>query len=294
MILRREKSDVRKYISIILCVILCFLTCAESVAADTEEETLLGLLPKLHNSDENGCAIDSDLLSDEWKDYSFADSPVLTVFYMEGWADVADSDLDDRVNKARQNNKLEYYVLGDAVYRMSEKFMKPLPVDTVPTYISDIMNGSTRQIFLGQEAVVENVICFDGLHHGMAVYYRTDVGIFVRYYADAYSAAVEFSFQDFQNYAAGLASFLSSREYEFIGNGYWSFLDYVANPAQFREQYRKRSFVERYPMVIPVVCAVFVLTVGPMTCYWIHHARRKKFEAMVAELQSDNQVDDSP
>lgn len=111
---------------------------------------------------------------------------------------------------------------------------------TIPSFIYDIANGTASQSFLGEEAMIRNVYCFNALtqHQGVALVFETDSGRFVRYYEDEHASAVEFSWEDYQQYAAGYFAYSTSfdNNYTFFGagkGGTVSFLEYVKDPSQY-------------------------------------------------------------
>lgn len=278
----------------IMCCFVCFILCATliiPVNAVDENEPLTDLLINSQNAGGLVPGIDSSRLPEELP--SVDGLPILVCIQGMNWKYIATLSFEDAVSKAYEDSGAKFVVLGQSLKVISSwPAFEPYQIQTigptVPTYISDIVEGERRQTFLGADHTVKNVICFDGLNHHdhTAVFYITDGGTFVRIYARSDAAAVEFLLDDFQEKVCAYYSFVNSYEYLYneageergeVGAGF--FLDYTMNPERYHQRYRHRSLGERSPYLIPVICAVAVMTAVPICYLIICRLRKKKREA---------------
>ncbi len=89
----------------------------------------------------------------------------------------------------------------------------------LPTYVSDIM--ILLQNISSKEYQLEGIYCFDGetSHLGTVVYYKTDKGVYVKYYENSLSKAVQFTEEEFTEKAAAYYEYLTSYEHNYDENG---------------------------------------------------------------------------
>jgi hypothetical protein len=275
-----------------------------SVPANATEKNppLTELLTESHNAGGLVSGIEQSRLPDELP--SVDGLPILVCIWGMNWDRLATLSFEDAVTQAFAHRGAQYVVLEPPLRRIcSYAAFEPYQIETigpkVPTYISDILDGGQRQVFLGTEHTVENVICFDGLihHDDMAVFYLTDGGTFVRIYDRSDSIAVEFALEDFQEKANAYYSFTNSYEYLYneagkrrgeVGAGF--FLDYTMNPEKYHERYRHRNVSEpsSNPILV-IVCVIIALAIVViMLCWFICHRKRKKFDETIAAIQADS------
>ena len=113
--------------------------------------------------------------------------------------------------------------------------------EVIPTYIKDILGGTVRQMFLGHERKIHNIICFDAntSTKGTVVVYETDGGRYVRFYEHNAASAVEFTWEDYEEKAIAYYTYTTSYEYNYTVDGYTiygqgtTFLKFVENPNQY-------------------------------------------------------------
>ena len=275
--------------SCIVCFILCVLLVIPVNAAE-ENKPLTDLLTESQNAGGLVPGIELSRLPDEFP--SVDGLPILVCIRGMNWNRLATLSFEDAVTQAFEDSGAQYVVLQPPLRRIcSYAAFEPYQIETIsstaPTYITDIVEGKQKQTFLGAEHTVENVICFDGLKHHdhTAVFYLTDGGTFVKVYNRTDTAAVEFTLEDFQEKAYAYYSFKNSYEYLYneagerrgeVGAGF--FLDYTMNPERYHQRYRHRSIAERFPYLIPAVCAVAVMVIVPVGYLLVCRIRKRRNE----------------
>ena len=276
-----------------LSCIFCFVLCAMLVIpvnAVEEDCPITDLLTESQNAGGLVSGIELTRLPDALP--SVDGLPILVCIRNMNWDRLATLSFEDAVAYAFEDSGAQYVVLQPPLRRIcSYAAFEPYQIETIgptaPTYITDIVEGKQKQMFLGAEHTVENVICFDGLrgHDHTAVFYLTDGGTFVRVYYRTDATAVEFALEEFQEKARDYYSFITSDEYLYDENGKERnaagagfFLDYTTNPEWYHQRYRHRSIAERFPYLIPAVCAVAVMVIVPVGYLLVCRIRKRRNE----------------
>lgn len=242
----------KKVLTIVMALLLsvsplCLRCYAEPAEDDDEPATLLELLIEKPYADGLITAVDLELLPE---DYSIEGKPVLTVFNTISWRYAAYPQLEEGIALACEKAALRYVVWDDTLMLIRKSSVQKQYIvctydtvfDTVHTYVKDIASGSVEQYFLGNKHTIENIICFDGAnnHQAIIVYYITDGGTFVRYYEDMTADAIEYTFEEFQPYAAAYYALITSYEYNYnekgqaLYGGGVSFSEFMANPEKYQ------------------------------------------------------------
>lgn len=245
----------KKVLTIVMALLLsvsplCLRCYAEPTVDDAEPATLLELLTEKPYADGLFPAFDPKLLPEEFANYSMEDKPVLAVFNSLSWGYAAYPQLEEGIVAACEETALWYVVWDDILMFITKSPIRnsyrvrtyDTVFDTVPTYVKDIASGSVEQYFLGNKHTIENIICFDGASSRQAimVYYITDGGTFVRYYENLSANAIEYTFEEFQPYAAAYHALITSYEYNYdekgqaLYGGGVSFSEFMANPEKYQ------------------------------------------------------------
>lgn len=106
----------------------------------------------------------------------------------------------------------------------------------IPTYISDI-TALSESFVTDENCAIEGIYCFDGdtSHQGIAVYLKTDKGVFVRYYETSTSEAILFTEEEFRLKGRAYYDYITSYGYNYnengeaLGGGSISFLTFIQN-----------------------------------------------------------------
>ena len=176
--------------------------------------------------------------------------PVLKIYH-ELFTPKVGEPLETRLVEAEasytQVNYTEYVQLNTKPYRirvMNQNSNPSVFIDrecyssTIPTYIADMMELS--ETFITEDTcVLEGIYCFDAenSHQGIAVYLKTDKGVYVRYYENSLSEAILFTEADFRTWAGAYYQYLISDENNYnengeaVGGGNMSFLSFMQNEA---------------------------------------------------------------
>ena len=228
----------KKMIICLIALSLCVGMLCTTACASPEEGSLLELLIEMPYAGGIVPELNPDYFPAKLKDYSVEGKPILVTFNTNGWYYAAQPELDAAIDEACREGAIDYMVLDEMPVRICklttrEEYHSPV-FDEIPVYISDIMNGSVKQAFCGDEYTIKNLICFDSASSlkGVIVYYITDGGVFVRYYENYTSQAVEFAFEKFQPYAEAYHEITTSYEYNYDENGSpktggISFIDFI-------------------------------------------------------------------
>lgn len=268
-----------------------FGACAETVVPQPEKQTLLELLTQSQDVGGLVPAVDPTRLPEEMP--SVEGKPVLPVFRNAGWEYAAMDDLEDSIRQAVEDVGVDYIVLDESPVILYDnhngKPYSAFAMDLVPTYITDIMNGSTEQSFLGTVHTVESVLYFsnDTINMDAIVYYMTSGGTFVRVYDNWQSSPLEYTLEEFLPKAKAFCSFIEyyqmnrNMEGDNSVGGYPRFVYFIEDPERAYEnsRYRYRPWTERYPWALPGISCVALVTVAPLVFLAIHKFRKKREKA---------------
>lgn len=173
-------------------------------------------------------------------------SPVLKIFN-ELFTPKVGEPLEMRLAEAEAiNSKASYtnYVILNAtpymLRRMNNDTDQNVFIDkecyasAIPTYISDIM-ALSKNFFVEKDCMLEGIYCFDAdtSHQGIAVYLKTDKGVYVKYYENSTSKAILFTEDEFRFKAGVYYNYLTSYENNYnengeaLGDGSISFLSFI-------------------------------------------------------------------
>jgi hypothetical protein len=149
---------------------------------------------------------------------------------------------------------------------------------TVPKYITDIMALSDRLVAEnGSECKLEGVYCFDAsaIHQGIAVYLKTDKGVYVNYYEDLTSEAQYFTEEEFRIQAGAYYNYLKSDENNYNENGeaLGGNKESFASFTQSDRASLSKEAKNRVPIVILLISGIS-LAIGVLVS---RHRRAKKF-----------------
>lgn len=222
---------------------------------------------------------------------TYMDENVMLVRYWIPVAFLDETDWDEVKEKAnaRDIKEAQLHVLNERAcvlryYSNDSKLGLGDFYKKTPTYVQDILYRHQRQIILGEEVVVRNVLAFVNVKEveKVEVVYETDQGVFVRYYENQNAQAVEFRWEEYIPLAIAYLEYTMSYEYNYAPDGTpkggcLSFLEYIKDPSKYVvnsvPQQEEPPAEKNYTAVIVIASAVavVVLTTGAILVL-----RRKK------------------
>ena len=272
----------------IICVILASLIMLSfSVKANAEETTEenVMLTELLRNTNQEFI---SQFPEKECFDYTMEgvdlDEYSMLVRYMIPVALLGETDWDEVKAKAnaRDKKKDQLHILNERActlkyYSSGSEFGLGDFYKKTPTYVQDILNGQQRQVILGEEVVIRNVLAFVLVKavEEVEIVYETDQGIFVRFYENQYAQAVEFRWEDYIPLAIAYREYMQSYERNYspdgepLYGGNVPFLEYCQDPSKYlvipaSQQEEQPAEKKDYTAVIVIASAlgVVALTAG--------------------------------
>ena len=174
----------------------------------------------------------SEILEESHWDDSVADvemegQPMLLVYNLN-LLGYTDRSYEQIVSHAQSKVNAEVHILrAKPIVLVEYQNKTKLGVNTnwypkTPTFVKDVMYGSSVQIFFGESCTIENVICFTSrtTRQETNAVYETDKGRFVLYYEDNDASAVVFRWEQFVEYAKGYYKYVTAYENNYeIGTG---------------------------------------------------------------------------
>ncbi|MBE6661531.1 MAG: hypothetical protein E7605_09050 [Ruminococcaceae bacterium] len=276
----------RRGILLFLLVVIVLLFPINVYASNYEEEwgfkdeNIVTVLNSQMDTKEYAKINDKSSYNDSLNNFSLNDRPAIKI-YNELYWEYAGSSITDIVSHAELVSHIfDYEVFDDENIRL-RSFERngnvSIGISSVPpslNYVNDIKETYSTPKILNQRCTINQIFCFDGFtsHMGAAVYYCTDRGIYVKYYADEYTPGVWFSEQDYQKYAVDYYNYLISPENNYdengnaLGGGQMPFLTYIdsINNKKYVED-DKTGNIEKIAIVILVTvafisCAILIVS----------------------------------
>lgn len=245
------KQSIMILISFVMVALLCVNAFADNETQDKEFIMDTNIISIINGqlSDTEISALKASGIPELAADEQFrSESPVLKIFN-ELFSPQVGEPLETRLAEAEaMNSKASYtnYIILNAtpymIRMMHNDTDKNVSIDrecyasAIPTYISDIM--ALSKIFVTEKnCVLEGIYCFDAdtSHQGIAVYLKTDIGVYVRYYENSTSEAILFTEDEFRFKAGAYYNYLTSYENNYnengeaLGGGSISFLSFIQN-----------------------------------------------------------------
>ena len=275
----------KKTICTALIILLCLNSLSVSIFAaekaspssdSTSFQNIDGLIP----------AIDPERLPEELP--SVEGMQVLPVFHVVGWEYAAMENFGDTILRAVEDVGVDYVILDETpfvLYDNHDSHRYSLSVfDSIPTYVSDIMNSGSEIRFLDTVNSVESIICFDGSrsYRETIVYFITDNGVYVRVYNNA---ILEYALEDFQTNSKLYYDFLNhyheydelmTKEHGRTLGGPPRFDYFMNDPEAVYAEYTILPWTERYPWALPSICCVAVMILVPAALLIVHNVRKKR------------------
>lgn len=230
-------------------VILSYIPCF----AETESPDISGnIVYTQFSAEEQKILFDRSLYKESMNDISLEGKPILVQYYLR-W-EFADRSLLE-MKAQGEEEALHYIVFDDEIYEIfrdktEEGFIFGLYMgndlfvgknkDVMPMHLQDLLACENNVCTInGEEYIYTNVICFDSNtnYDGILMYYETLDGTFVRYYRDAVSEAIDFTIEQFRDYAAGYYEYKLShpaidKDGNILAGRNLSFADYVNLPPE--------------------------------------------------------------
>lgn len=238
-------------ISFVLAALLCVNAFAENETQDKEWNMDTSVVSLINGQLSNAeiSALKASGIPELVADGQFrSEYPVLKIYH-ELFTPKVGEPLETRLAEAEadytQANYTDYVQLNTKPYlirMMNQNSNISVFIDreryssTIPTYIADIMELS--ETFMTEDTcVLEGIYCFDAetSHQGIAVYLKTNKGVYVRYYENSLSEAKLFTEADFRTWAGSYYQYLISDENNYnengeaVGGGGMSFLSFMQN-----------------------------------------------------------------
>ena len=223
-----------------IAVLLITPTSANVKSATSQSDTMLTDVLKDKNRDISDKFFQLEIADEELERYDLENTPVLVVYPL-ALTNVFYEPLEDVMEKVKDNSSVFFVLLQKKpVFLLGEKstgkisICNPYHTDKVPSYVQDVLFGSAKQTFQGQECNVQNVICHDGdgVHNGITLIYETDRGRFVRHYADTISDPIELTWDEFVKLQSGYRDYLHSLPKGYVGHA--TFKTYANNPDKYK------------------------------------------------------------
>lgn len=225
-----------------IAVLLITPTSANVKSATSQSDTMLTDVLKDKNRDISDKFFQLEIADEELERYDLENTPVLVVYPL-ALTNVFYEPLEDVMEKVKDNSSVFFVLLQEKpVFLLGEKstgkisICNPYHTDKVPSYVQDVLFGSAKQTFQGQECNIQNVICYDGdtqLYAGITLVYETDRGRFVRHYEYTFSEPIEFTWDEFVKLQNGYRKYRVSR-IPVSGAGQTNFATYSQNPDRYK------------------------------------------------------------
>lgn len=211
-----------------LLLVCCLFTCAV-ITASAKDQAAVSLKEVLKTQNQ---ALLAEILDESHWDDSVAnvemeDQPMLLVYNMDLMGYV-DRSYEQIVSHAQSKAYAEVHILrAKPIVLVEYQNKTKLGVNTnwypkTPTFVKDVIYGSSVQTFFGESCTIENVICFTfrTTRQETTAVYETDKGRFVLYYEDNDASAVVFRWEQFVEYAKGYYEYVTAYENNYeIGTG---------------------------------------------------------------------------
>lgn len=229
------------------------------------------------------CDSDQILLEDSEFGAEINNKPIIKI-YNEIYWELSNESLDTILERADLAKTIDYLVFDEELIRLrkiqdgNEPIIGKNPRGSELNFIKDIQGMSTSVDILGTSCKVLNIYCFDMFtsHMGSSIYFVTDKGTFVKYYADQMSEGVWFTEQEYRNYASEYYDYLISPENNYnekgepVGGGLVPFLSYIDN-------YHNKTSDGLESSVIGYIIIIFVLTaIVIFGIIWFVIAKKKR------------------
>lgn len=233
------KKSLRQLLLGVLAVVMVLLLCVTAFAEDESQERKLSMNTEVISiinsqlSDSEKAALkDADISELVIDNQNMPVVPVIRVFNELFFAEIGEP-LDTLLATVKSYGDeakfTEYVVLDSTPYLIRMHRSAPDSkvsvgmisyTSTVPRYIADIMMLSEFPD-IRNGCKLEGVYCFDATtsHQGSAVYLKTDMGVYVKYYEDLTSEALVFSEEEFRVRATAYYNYLISHENNYNENG---------------------------------------------------------------------------
>lgn len=232
---------------VISIVLLGLLISPFSLNVNAEETEMLTDVLKTKNQEEILEMLDEERFDRTMEGISL-DGDVFLLSYKTFLGAWGESDWNAVLTKVKKEEYKELIVLREDAFKLrayanESKFGVEKMYEITPTYVQDVLNGESQQVFLRQGAKIVNVTAFNFRRAGdeITLVYETDKGLFARYYENNWAEAVEFTWEDYIQKAMAYWEYISSYEYNYSPEGEplaganVSFLEWCNNPAQYEK-----------------------------------------------------------
>lgn len=208
-------------------LVFCLFVCSVMTASAKEHTIPLTEILKTENQELLAKVLDESHWDEKMVGVELENQPMLLVYSFHLMSQ-ADKTYEQIITYAQCNASAEIHILQPKPIVLVEYQNKTkLGISTdrypqTPSFVKDVMHGSSVQTFLGESCTIENVICFTfrtTRQETMAVY-ETDKGRFVLYYEDNDASAIVFRWDRFVEYAKGYYEYVTAYENNYeIGTG---------------------------------------------------------------------------
>lgn len=295
-----RRDFMKKTFTIFLVLILLInynnfipLTLASETA---NEKTIKDVLLEQANATIDPAVYNRTLYHENLRDYVLIDKPIVRRCYSTYWDFFANPEksVEDILEYADGKKVCDYLVFDEEIfmiYKSKEEdniviglykglfdenaYGLPLEKGKYPQYVLDIRMGSATHEINGEDHIITNVFCFDGTtsYDGIIVYYVTNKGDYVTWYADNYSQGVDFLASEFREYAALYYAELIAYENNYnekgepLAGGKISFLDFV-NKLQNEGSVNNDVFDEPWKWHIWICPGILLLMIASGFVVW--------------------------
>lgn len=272
------KLSITILISLIMIIVLCSNTYADTETKGKEfimDTNIISIINSQLTDTEISELKDSGIPELAADEQFRSETPVLKI-YNELFTSKVGEPLELRLAEAEAiNSKASYtnYVILNAmpymICRMNNDTNQNVFIDkecyasSIPTYISDIM-ALSKNFFVEKDCVLEGIYCFDAdtSYQGIAVYLKTDQGVYVRYYENSTSEAILFTEDEFRFRAGAYYNYLTSYENNYnekgeaLGDGSMSFLSFIQNSKSIDNAIDKTNIYKGIGMIVLVILLI--------------------------------------
>ena len=272
------KLSITILISLIMIIVLCSNTYADTETKGKEfimDTNIISIINSQLTDTEISELKDSGIPELAADEQFRSETPVLKI-YNELFTSKVGEPLELRLAEAEAiNSKASYtnYVILNAmpymICRMNNDTNQNFFIDkecyasSIPTYISDIM-ALSKNFFVEKDCVLEGIYCFDAdtSYQGIAVYLKTDQGVYVRYYENSTSEAILFTEDEFRFRAGAYYNYLTSYENNYnekgeaLGDGSMSFLSFIQNSKSIDNAIDKTNIYKGIGMIVLVILLI--------------------------------------
>ena len=212
------------------------------------------------------------------------DQPMIICYCVEYHAYAHKNTFEKNMEHIRETYYGGFILLGEEprwlnIYANQTKIGAHDPYDPVPVYVQDILSGSVQQTFLGKRSVIQNVYLFREFDWDILAVYETDTGRYVRFYVHGREPAVEYTWEEYEEYAVAYMNYIQELydDGNLVGGCSLSFVDFVEEyQAQKEAEHQAELEAARQKTIIYISIGVGATVLCAATATILLFHRRKK------------------